>query len=66
MPTPLLAEFGHTRAWETRMRAIGHGRRSEMSTADALDIAEARDAADRRYWPIPTIRTAASPATGSR
>ena len=36
----LLAEFGHVRAWETRMRAIGHGRRSEMSTAEALGIAK--------------------------
>jgi glutathione S-transferase len=35
----LLAEFSRTRAWETRMRAVGHGRRSEMSTAAALDIA---------------------------
>jgi len=43
MPTSdaLLAEFGHLRAWEARMRAIGHGRRSEMSTADALAIARA-------------------------
>ncbi|MBX9648387.1 MAG: glutathione S-transferase family protein [Xanthobacteraceae bacterium] len=37
----VLAEFGNTRAWETRMRAIGHGRRSEMSTSDALGIAKA-------------------------
>ncbi len=35
----LLAEFARTRAWETRIRAVGHGRRSEMSTAAALDIA---------------------------
>jgi glutathione S-transferase len=35
----LLAEFACTRAWETRMRAVGHGPRSEMSTAAALDIA---------------------------
>jgi len=37
----VLAEFGNTRAWETRMRAIGHGRRSEISTSDALGIARA-------------------------
>jgi glutathione S-transferase len=37
----VLAEFGHTQAWETRMRAIGHGRRSEMSTSDALALARA-------------------------
>jgi len=43
----LLAEFGNIRAWETRMRAIGHGRRSEMSTAAALAIAKGA-AADRR------------------
>ena len=36
----LLAEFGRVLAWETRMRAIGHGRRSEMSTAEALGIAK--------------------------
>ena len=36
-----LAEFGNLRAWETRMRAIGHGRRSEMSTSDALALAAA-------------------------
>ena len=35
----MLAEFGHTRAWEARMRAVGHGRCSEISTAAALDIA---------------------------
>jgi glutathione S-transferase len=35
----LLAEFARTRAWETHMRGVGHGPRSEMSTAAALDIA---------------------------
>ena len=35
----LLAGFARTRAWETRMRAVGHGPRSEMSAAAALDIA---------------------------
>src|ERR1700691_3483174 len=35
----LLAEFAGTRAWETRMRGVGHGPRSEMSTMAALDIA---------------------------
>src|SRR3984957_2381300 len=34
----MLAEFSHVRAWEMRMRAVGHGRRSEMSTAEALAI----------------------------
>lgn len=37
----LLAEFPEVRAWETRMRAIGHGTRTEMSTADALEIGRA-------------------------
>jgi glutathione S-transferase len=37
----IFAEFGNVRAWETRMRAIGHGRRSEMSTSDALELAAA-------------------------
>ena len=35
----LLAEFGETRAWETRMRAIGYGHRREISTSAALDLA---------------------------
>jgi glutathione S-transferase len=37
----MLAEFAATRAWEARLRAVGHGRSSEMSTAAALDIAAA-------------------------
>jgi glutathione S-transferase len=35
----LLGEFAATRAWEMRLRAIGHGRRHEMPAAAALDIA---------------------------
>ena len=36
----MLAEFGNTRAWEARLRAVGHGRRAgEMTTAAALDLA---------------------------
>lgn len=34
----LLAQFPNVRAWETRVRAIGHGTRTEMSTAEALEI----------------------------
>jgi len=34
----VLAEFPATRDWETRMRAIGHGTSTEMSTAAALEI----------------------------
>jgi len=37
----MLAEFDKTRAWEARLRAVGHGRSSEISTAAALDIAAA-------------------------
>jgi glutathione S-transferase len=37
----LLAEFENTRAWEARVRGIGHGRSQEMSTAAALEIAAA-------------------------
>jgi glutathione S-transferase len=35
----MLAEFEHVRAWETRMRKVGHGRRIDISTAEALDLA---------------------------
>ena len=35
----MLAEFAATRAWEMRLRAMGHGQRHEMSAAAALDIA---------------------------
>ena len=35
----LLAEFDHTRAWAGRLRAIGHGARTEMSSAEALELA---------------------------
>jgi glutathione S-transferase len=35
----MLAEFGSTRAWEARLRAVGHGRSSEISTSAALAIA---------------------------
>jgi glutathione S-transferase len=34
----MLAEFDHTRAWAGRLRAIGHGQRTDMSTAEALEI----------------------------
>ena len=37
----MLAEFGNARAWEARVRAVGHGRSREISTADALAIAAA-------------------------
>jgi hypothetical protein len=37
----MFAEFDNLRAWEARMRAIGHSRRSELSTSAALAIATA-------------------------
>jgi glutathione S-transferase len=50
----LLADFPAMRDWELRMRAIGHGRRTDISPLDALEIAargkpaalEPSDAAD--------------------
>ena len=35
----LLAEFPKTKTWGAQLRAVGHGRRSEMSTSEALAIA---------------------------
>ncbi|WP_076862716.1 glutathione S-transferase family protein [Bradyrhizobium mercantei] len=35
----LMKPFPHVAAWEQRIRAIGHGMRTEMSSADALEIA---------------------------
>jgi hypothetical protein len=35
----LLAAFPRTLAWEARLQAIGHGSRSEITPAQALDIA---------------------------
>jgi glutathione S-transferase len=35
----MITEFDHVRAWAGRLRAIGHGQRSEMSPADALVLA---------------------------
>ena len=37
----MLDEFPRLLAWEARMKAIGHGNRSEMSRADALAVARA-------------------------
>jgi glutathione S-transferase len=34
----MLSEFDHTRAWAGRLRAVGHGRRTEMSSSQALEI----------------------------
>ena len=35
----MMTEFALTRAWELRIRAAGHGRRNDISTSAALDIA---------------------------
>jgi hypothetical protein len=35
----MMTEFALTRAWELRIRAVGHGRRNDISTSAALDIA---------------------------
>ncbi len=35
----MLAEFSRTRGWEARMREVGHGRRSDISPAAALELA---------------------------
>ena len=35
----MLGEFDHARAWTGRIRALGHGERTEISTAEALAIA---------------------------
>ncbi len=37
--TKISARLPRLAAWEARMRAIGHGRREEMSSGEALDIA---------------------------
>jgi glutathione S-transferase len=37
----MLAEFPSAQAWEARVRDIGHGSRSELSSAEALEIATA-------------------------
>jgi glutathione S-transferase len=41
---PVMVKVGalkHLRAWEERVKAIGHGQRSEMTPGEALDIAKA-------------------------
>jgi glutathione S-transferase len=35
----MLSEFDHARAWAGRLRAVGHGRHDEISSAEALEIA---------------------------
>lgn len=35
----MLAEFGRMRAWEARMREVGHGRRTDITPGAALELA---------------------------
>src|ERR1700761_7144433 len=35
----MMAEFDHARAWAGRLRATGHGRRTDITATEALDIA---------------------------
>ena len=44
---PLLDGFERLQAWRERMKAIGHGLRSEMTTAEALEIARASEPNER-------------------
>ncbi|HEY1415945.1 MAG TPA: glutathione S-transferase family protein [Caulobacteraceae bacterium] len=44
---PLLRGFDHLVAWRERMKAIGHGSRSEMTTAEALEAARTAEPAQR-------------------
>ena len=42
----LLAGLDRTLAWRDRIRAIGHGKRTEMAPADALKVAHSTEPAD--------------------
>jgi hypothetical protein len=35
----LIAQFPHLAAWEERVKAIGHGKSSELTSTEALEIA---------------------------
>jgi glutathione S-transferase len=41
----LMTGFTHLQDWRARVRAIGHGQRSEMTPAEALEVARAADPA---------------------
>ena len=49
---PLIAEFPRLRAWAERLKAVGHGERTEMTSVEALAIATAA---------TPTTAAAADP-----
>jgi glutathione S-transferase len=55
----LLAGLDRTRAWRDRVRAIGHGRRSEMTPAEALEAA-------RTSEPSPSTGVDANDLSGLR
>jgi glutathione S-transferase len=40
----LIAQFPHLLAWEERVRAIGHGRPTDMTAAEALEVARTSQA----------------------
>ena len=59
----LMAGFDRLQAWRSRIRAIGHGQRSEMTPAEALEVAKAAEPApyadhDRRRPARPGARRA--------
>jgi hypothetical protein len=43
LAAPLLSGFDRIAAWRERLQAIGHGQRSEMTTAEALAAAKAAE-----------------------
>src|SRR5260370_17424027 len=61
----LLAEYDHARAWAARLREVGHGTRTEMSSAEALDIA-ARATPQTDQLSDPADPTAREPAARSQ
>jgi glutathione S-transferase len=45
LATPMMEGFDHLPAWQERVRAVGHGNRSELSPGEALSIARAAEPA---------------------
>jgi glutathione S-transferase len=75
----LIAEFPGLEAWEQRVKAIGHGRPTEMTPAEAIEVArsnspatpEQSDANDpqglkpgQRVSVVPDLDSGESPVTG--
>ena len=48
----ILAPFARVQAWMERVRAIGHGKREEMSSADAIAVARDAEPATFRGEPV--------------